>query len=419
MNYFILGTGKTTVLVEAVAQILKRKSSSKILTTAQSNSACNEICSRLMDLVPDGTMLRLFSQSTFKNDHDKIPPCILSVSNSSRNIPFKGFQKFRVVIATLVTSDQLKGKCRFDYIFIDECASASEPEALIPIMAFGARDSAIITNLILLGDHKQLGPVINSTTAEKIGLGVSLMERIMSKPRYNADPNYNVDYVVQLLDNYRSHPAILHFSNEQFYNMKLRPKMSLEDQNWALGWSYLPNKSFPIMFHSVQDSSEMDRTGSSSNATEAIVVRTYITYLIKEGISGFPVTAEDIGVVTPYTAQNRDLKDVLVNTGVEVGSTEYFQGREKNIMIMSTVRSQSSSIGFLNNPKRLNVMITRAKYLLIIIGNPTTLQMDPLWKALIEYCDSNKALWDRAVRYEPKINIKTGRTITLKADFII
>lgn len=375
----------------------------------------------MIDQVPFGSLLRLFPRSTFTNEKDKIPDNILDVSSSLNTIAYEKFRNIRIIIATLVTSEQVKTKFRADYIFIDECASASEPEALIPITAFGARDSAIVANLILLGDHKQLGPVVNSTIAEKLGLGVSLMERIMSKPRYKAQPDFNNDFVVQLLDNYRSHPAILDFSNKQFYNSKLRPKMSEDDQHWALGWTHLANKAFPIMFHVVEDSSEVDSRGSSSNTTEAIVVRTYITYLIKEGISGFPVTAKEIGVVTPYTAQNRDLKDVLQNTGVEVGSTEYFQGREKEIMIMSTVRSQSSSIGFLNNPKRLNVMITRAKYLLIIIGNPKTLEMDPLWKELIDYCRSNNAMWDRSGSspgYEPT-SIKRDRVITLGDNLVI
>lgn len=302
-----IGTGKTTVLVEAVAQIIKRKCSSRILITAQSNSACNEICSRLVNLLPDGILLRLFSQTTYKNEKDKIPEDIQDISGYMKSISPKTFQNSRVIISTLVTSQQLKIKSGFEYIFIDECASASEPEGLIPIMKFGARDSLITANLILLGDHKQLGPVINSNIAEKLGLGVSLMERIMSKPRYKADPTFNTKFVVQLLDNYRSHPAILEFSNKQFYHSKLRPKMSIDDQHWALGWNELPNKAFPILFHSAKDSSETDYRGSSSNASEAIIARTYITKLIKEGICGFPVVAEDIGVVTPYTAQNRDL----------------------------------------------------------------------------------------------------------------
>lgn len=190
------------------------------------------------------------------------------------------------------------------------------------------------------------------------------------------DKSFNSKYVTQLLDNFRSHPAILHFSNEMFYDSKLRAKAADEVKEWAYDWSSLPNKTFPILFHCVTSPSIIEKGETSSfNYGELKKVRHYVDLLLKYGVSGKEVTESDIGIVTPYKAQHNLLKKNLkCFPQIEIGSAEYYQGREKKIIIFSTVKSRSR-IGFLNSERRLNVCITRAKSLLIVIGNANTLQV--------------------------------------------
>jgi helicase MOV-10 len=200
------------------------------------------------------------------------------------------------------------------------------------------------------------------------------MERVMSTDRYKANPEYNSDYVTQLLDNYRSHPAILKFSNELFYDSKLRAKNQSADIKIGSCWKKLPKQGFPLMFRCTKEPSAIEVGGTSSfNKKEAYIVQNYVKELLENGINSKKIIEDDIGVVTPYRAQLDLLKKILPKK-VEIGTTEYFQGREKLIIIVSTVKSETG-VGFLSNEKRLNVCITRAKSLLIIVGNAETLKV--------------------------------------------
>lgn len=204
------------------------------------------------------------------------------------------------------------------------------------------------------------------------------MERIMSKRRYRVDENgtHDKNYVTQLLDNFRSHPAILQFSNVLFYNSKLRAKLQEPEKSFGTRWNLLVNRKFPVLFHCNKSPSQVARGGTSSfNDGEVALVRFYVDSLLKVGVGGQAVTQEDIGVVSPYKAQLNKLRQELNHVrNVEIGTAEYYQGREKKIIIISTVKSRNN-VGFLKSEKRLNVCITRAKSLLILVGNADTLQV--------------------------------------------
>lgn len=217
--------------------------------------------------------------------------------------------------------------------------------------------------------------------------GVSLMERIMSKRRYrinDRDSSYDNNYVTQLLDNFRSHPAILQFSNVLFYDSKLRAKIQEPERSFGTKWSYLNNKKFPVLFHCVKTPSKIAAGETSSyNEGEIKMVCFYVNLLLKTGVAGIAVTPQDIGIVSPYKAQLNLLKrEMRHEPDVEIGTAEYYQGREKKIIIISTVKSRSY-VGFLKSEKRLNVCITRAKSLLILIGNADTLQVWRSWYCII------------------------------------
>jgi helicase MOV-10 len=219
---------------------------------------------------------------------------------------------------------------------------------LIPIVGLGTIENKVTANVILLGDHLQLGPVLQCEKKSKeLGLGVSFMERLMAGSRYKSN---NKKFVIQLLDNYRSHPAILEFSNEQFYGGKLRSKMSAAEQALTKQWSFLPNKNFPAIFHVVKSPSLIDGT-SSFNVGEVDIVVSYVEKLLEMKFDGKKLNQLDIGVISPYSAQLKKLKEALKAwPEIEMGSAEYFQGREKRAIIVSTVKSLGS-VGFLSNQK--------------------------------------------------------------------
>ena len=249
----------------------------------------------------------------------------------------------------------------------------------------------ILANVIFLGDHKQLGPIIESSQAKKLGLAESLMERLMKLPKYS-EP-FNPRFVTQLLNNFRSHEAILHFSNFQFYDGKLRPMADPKEVDFAVGWNLLPNKEFPLILHSVVNPCSREKNSYSwVNLEEVSVVLSYVDELLKNGINGKKISQTDIGIVTPYKAQLARLKTAFTaRPGIEIGTSEYYQGREKNIMIISTVKS-GGNIGFLKDPRRLNVALTRARSLMILVCNPTTMQKDEMWHSFIEFLIKNNAI---------------------------
>jgi helicase MOV-10 len=183
------------------------------------------------------------------------------------------------------------------------------------------------------------------------------MERVMKQPRYQRNPEYDERYVTQLLDNFRSHEAILHFSNAQFYDSRLRAKAPKAQVDVACDWKRLPKKGFPVILQSSIMPSEREPDGFSwFNLLEINFVRHYVEHLLEKGINRrklkpLKIKPRDIGIVSPYKSQVTKIEKELEKIkGLEIGTTEYFQGREKNIMIISTVKSKTS-VGFLKNEK--------------------------------------------------------------------
>lgn len=304
---------------------------------------------------------------------------------------------YNVIISTLVNCGRLsvlgsKNSTHFDYIFIDECASSAEAYVSIPITQAMKRGATFKTSLVLLGDPKQLGQIMRTFHSERFGFNISMMERAMAMEMYEYRNKFGYDprYIVQLTDNFRSHASILSYSNKQFYNSILVAKQTELIANFAIGWEKLPNKAFPVMFHSSWTKSESEGT-SLFNMGDVYMVRNYVSSMLKMGINGKKVSAKDIGVICPYAAQREKLREIYP-AGIEIGTVEYYQGREKKIIILSTVRSGTPTVGFLKNEKRLNVAMTRAKALLIVIGNPETLGKNHFWREFIKMCCLNKAV---------------------------
>ncbi|XP_033097183.1 putative helicase MOV-10 [Anneissia japonica] len=307
----------------------------------------------------------------------------------------------------------------FTHVFIDEAGHAEEPEAIIAVSNLLNPNNSKGGQLVLAGDPKQLGPVLRSPMAIKFGLATSFLERLMTDnslyARKEEEPHYNPKVMTKLLQNYRSHPEILELPNELFYDNELEAKANVFMRQMMCRWEELPEKNFPLIFHGVEGKDEREGTSPSFfNTKECHAVFEYIQKLMEGRHSGKKLKQSDIGVISPYRKQVQKIQKALDKRNykdIKVGSVEEFQGQERLIIIVSTVRSSEQflkddkhfKLGFLNNPKRFNVAITRAKALLIIIGNPVVLSKDKNWKSLINFC--NERGGSTGVRYRSDINM--------------
>ncbi|KAL0228202.1 hypothetical protein RCL1_004345 [Eukaryota sp. TZLM3-RCL] len=285
-----------------------------------------------------------------------------------------------VFVTTCVgTGDPRLKSFRFKYVLVDEATAATEPECLIPLV-YGA------TKVMLVGDHCQLGPVVMCKEAAQAGLSQSLFERLVllgHRP-------------FRLQIQYRMHPILAEFPSDTFYEGTLQNGVTAEDRKQPGDHGAFPwvDPSLPLFFSVCTGSEELSASGTSYlNRTEASFVEKVVTEFLKTGVS-----PDQIGVVTPYEGQRAFITCHMQRNGplhsnlyrdVEVASVDSFQGREKDYIILSCVRSNDhSSIGFLNDPRRLNVALTRAKYGLVIVGNPRVLSRHVLWNNLLSWFKS-------------------------------
>ncbi|KAK4728378.1 hypothetical protein R3W88_021366 [Solanum pinnatisectum] len=291
-------------------------------------------------------------------------------------------QSADVICCTCVgAGDPRLANFRFRQVLIDESTQAGEPECLIPLV-LGAKQ------IVLVGDHCQLGPVIMCKKAARAGLAQSLFERLVLlgvKP-------------IRLQVQYRMHPALSEFPSNSFYEGTLQNGVTINERQ-SLGIDFpwpVPNR--PMFFYVQMGQEEISSSGTSYlNRTEAASVEKLVTTFLKSG-----VVPSQIGVITPYEGQRAYIVNYMSRNGalrqqlykeIEVASVDSFQGREKDYIILSCVRSnEHQGIGFLNDPRRLNVALTRARYGIVILGNPKVLSKQPLWNGLLTHYKEHECL---------------------------
>ena len=386
------GTGKTTTLVEAILQVSTMIPASRILVATPSNASADLITQRLLGsgkLTPR-TLTRLMA---IQRDLDTVPDDVKVVSKTSEELIDAVRRK--ICVTTCSTAGQIYQASvkegHFTHVFIDEAGQATEPECLVPFcQAKCSKD----TQLVLAGDPMQLGPVLTSRYALAFGLDVSLLERLCQRPCYRRNEVkfkqfgcYDPLLVTKLIDNYRSHPTLLSIYSEAFYQNELIA--CGENLDIYSNLPFLPVRGVPLVFHGVSGiDAQEENSPSYYNEAEITRVYLYVQDLLDSG-----VRPEEIGIISPYRKQVEKLRQFLSNQETptpKIGSTEEFQGREFPVVILSTVRSdrlkvdsdRAHSIGFLDNPKRFNVAISRAKNLLIIVGDPDILRCDVHWARL-------------------------------------
>lgn len=280
-----------------------------------------------------------------------------------------------VICTTCVgAGDPRVANLRFRQLLIDESTQAMEAECFIPIVLG-------VKQLVLVGDHCQLGPVVMCKKAAKAGLTQSLFERLVL---LGVRP-------IRLQVQYRMHPCLSEFPSNMFYEGTLQNGVAEMERimpNIAHMW---PNSNRPMYFLVNTGNEEMAGSGTSFlNRTEAASVEKVVTMMLKTGMK-----SDQIGVITPYEGQRSYIVNHMQKTGslrsetykeIEVASVDSFQGREKDIIIISCVRSNAQQgIGFLRDPRRLNVALTRAKYGVIIVGNARLLARNALWFSLLTH----------------------------------
>ena len=268
-------------------------------------------------------------------------------------------------------------KEEFDLAVIDEATQATEPSALIPLVK--ARRA------VLAGDHRQLPPTVVSREAEKGGLGLSLFERMIGlHPSASA-----------LLDTqYRMHPEIMEFPARAFYDGRLTAAPGLEKLRLSDLLAFPANDPIlddrPVVFLDTGGKfREKTRRGSASreNPGEAELVRDLVKKLLSLGLDH-----SQVGVIAPYDDQVKLLREILPGR-VEARTVDGFQGREKEVIILSLVRSNPTGrIGFLNDRRRLNVAITRARRKLVVIGDTRTLSSDRVYKDFLDWVEERGLL---------------------------
>lgn len=298
-------------------------------------------------------------------------------------------KKSSVVLCTNSSAglEYLKG-IKFDLSVIDESSQATIPSALIPISK--------ASRFVLAGDHKQLPPTIVSRKAKP--LEKTLFEELIEKyPQKSSMLNIQ----------YRMNPALMEFPNNEFYHGEIKAaeslnKISLQDIVSNLEISKLIEKNDYIQFKEVQrdlidpqipfiflNTSKINErfekrvkdSTSLQNPLEADIISIVVNMFLKSGFS-----SENMGIISPYEDQ-RNLISSLTN--VEVKTVDGYQGREKDIILISTVRSNSKrEIGFLSDMRRLNVALTRARRKMIMVGDVETLKTNKTYHRLIK--DSKK-----------------------------
>lgn len=374
------GTGKTMTLVEAILQLYATRKNTRILVCAPSNSAADHILEKLLN-AKAGTAVReneIFRLNASSRPYEDVNPnhidfCFFD-DDTFKCPELRVFVRYRIIISTYMSASLLHAegvpRGHFSHIILDEAGQASEPETMIPISNLYHRNTVVV----LAGDPKQLGPIINSSQAESFGLGRSYLERMFECEFYS---NGDKSYVTKLVRNYRCHPEILYLPNMLFYGQEL---IACKDDSvpFMARVDLLPNKDFPVLFFGIEGCDEREGSNPSwFNRTEA----SKVVEVTKRLTAKRNLSEEDIGIIAPYRQQVLKLKKAFENLempNIKVGSVEQFQGQERQVIIISTVRStikhdefdRRYCLGFLSNPKRFNVAITRAKALLIVIGNP-------------------------------------------------
>ncbi len=418
------GTGKTTVLVEVVRRAVAR--GERVLATAPSNLAVDNLLERLATaglacvrvghparvlpgllehtlearaaaheaariaegLVDEALALRRDARKRrtrrgpgrFSEPREKERDARALVAEAralERRAEAEVLDRAQVVLATLTSLDgpALAGR-RFGLAVIDEATQALEPAAYLALLR--------AERAVLAGDHLQLPPTVLSAAAQQGGLGVSLFERLAEASGAAAR--------VTLAEQHRMNERIMAFPSEMLYQGRLRAHPAVA------GWS-LDAAPLELVDTAGRGFEEEVPDGSDSrqNAGEAELAAAEVARVLALGVS-----PAEVAVISPYDAQVQRLRELLageLDRGLEVDTVDGFQGREKDAVIVSLVRSNDGGeVGFLADVRRMNVAMTRARKKLVVIGDGATVSRHPFYAAFLRHSEKTgawRSAWER------------------------
>lgn len=411
------GTGKTTTVVALIAGAVSR--GQKVLACAPSNVAVDNLAERLithdMSVVRLGHPARVLPaiqehtlearidasdgrqivrqmrreldsiarqrQRTRDRDErraldDSRRECRAQLREISRRTVDEILEQADVVLATNTGPLHRLRELEFDRVVIDEAGQALECACWLPLIRGGAA--------VLVGDHRQLPPTIVSREAARDGLSQTLFDRLITE----LDPAATC----LLRTQYRMHRDIMKWASESQYDGLLEAHESVADRqlDGLVGVQPSPETSVPLVMIDTAgcDMHEsVDDAGSKSNPGEARLVVVHVEALTAAGVK-----LEDIGVITPYNAQVALLRRLFEEAlgaaaeQLEIDSVDGFQGREKEVVVLSLVRSnERGEVGFVADARRLNVAVTRARSHLAVVGDSATLCSSPTIGGLIDH----------------------------------
>ncbi len=407
------GTGKTTTLVEAVCEVLRREP--QVMVCAQSNTAVDWISEQLADrgvpVLRIGNPTRVTDKMlsfTYERRFEAHPdyPALWAVRRSIRQLystPRKGraenfhqkiarlkeradelemrirhalFDGARVIASTLAGAAHplLTGQ-RYHTLFIDEAAQALEAACWIAL--------AKADRVVLAGDHCQLPPTVKSREALQGGLGRTLMEQVAA---------HRPQTVRLLTVQYRMNEELMRFPSEWFYEGRLeaapevRHRSLLDELDWPLVWGVTEGEQEEFV------GASYGRINKAEARQTLAMLHNYVRRIGRHRLSNERV---DIGIISPYKAQVQYLRHLLkkdeflrpLRRQITVNTVDAFQGQERDIILVSLVRAnEGGQIGFLSDLRRMNVAMTRARMKLIILGCPETLCRHKFYKTLFERC---------------------------------
>lgn len=399
------GAGKTRTLANVVERLIKDKANeNRVLICTRSNSAADHyieeyfhpfqsLRQNVNDIDPRLIPLRINWEYRYI---EAVSDTVLAYCSQDKStglfcMPSKeDLDKHAIVISTLFTSYMLSEmelpKGYFTHIIIDEAAQAMEVEAIIPFLL-----ATKTTKIVLAGDHMQMSEALSSIVAKDLGLGTSLLERLFQRYPFNAECK------LKLLENFRSYKEIVELASHMFYEDSLvSNKIKADDTK------------FPVEFHGVKGVETLSKENPSyENVAEATEILLLIRDIIKVWADrDVQFNLSSICVVSFYPGQVRRVRKTLRRNKmahVRVESVNNIQGLEFDVLIISTVRthceatifddSMTKDMGFLSNPKLLNTAITRARFQVIMVGDPIALcmlgQCVPCWKTILRVCNEN------------------------------
>ena len=416
------GTGKTTTLAELIYQETKR--GNRILACAPSNSGVDNLLQKIARLgikaVRVGHPARVFPELrefTLDElvDRDPSTRVVLEMRREIQQLVRDGqkltrgkdwrqrkreyfseagilraqirsieksivrniIQSADVICTTTTIDDDLLGDQHFDLVVIDEACQATMPGTWQAILK--------ANKIILAGDHHQLPPTVLSDEASRRGLKRSMLEELIDREGESIFKRLTVQY--------RMNKKIMDFPSQYFYEAELIADPSVINHCLTDDSSVSVDEftQRPLLFVDTAGADfveAIEEEGESKfNPNEARIIVGLVHQLLESGLS-----ENQLAVIAPYSAQVRYLRDLFGSIGVEVDTVDGFQGREKDCVLLTMVRSNPErQIGFLSDLRRTNVAMTRARKKLIIVGDSSTLSSNPFYADLLEYFEAQQA----------------------------